>query len=235
MLRIGICDDRKEMRFELRVKLERLLETRNIENEIYEFSLGDHLMQWYEKNSGRLDLLFLDIEMEGANGMETAKLLRQNDANLQMVFVTAHPDYVFDGYSVAALAYLMKPPASEMLNDIITRALEALKLNAEDVYLCRNSKGTYRLAKPSILYFTSEKRQVTCTTRNGSYTFYGKLGEVEREVGKGFIRIHQRYLINAVWVERVTADAVLLDGTSLPISRAYQKEALHRLTQVLLD
>lgn len=235
MLRIGVCDDEKEMRFTLRFKLERLLEMRNVEGEIYEFSLGDRLIEWYGKHAGGLDLLFLDIEMEGANGMETAKLLRRNDASLQMVFVTAHPDYVFAGYSVSALGYLMKPPSADALDDILTRAMAAIYLHADEVYLCRNSEGTYRLPKASILYFTSEKRQVTCTTKSGSYTFYGKLSQVESEIGTGFIRIHQRHLVNAAAVEQMTADAVLIEGISLPISRAYQKEAMRRLTRALLD
>lgn len=235
MLRIGICDDEKEMRFALRVKLERLLETRNIDSEIFEFSLGDRLLLWYSKHLGALDLVFLDIEMEGSDGMETARMLRGADGNLQIVFITGHPDYVFDGYSVNALGYLLKPPSSDALNDILTRALTALQLNAEEVYLCRNSEGTYRLPKISILFFTSDKRQVTCRTISASYTFYGKLDDVESEIGFGFIRIHKRHLVNASAIERMTSNSVLVAGTTLPISRTYQKEAMHRLTRTLLD
>lgn len=235
MLRVGICDDEQEMRFALRYKLERILETRGVDCEFYEFSSGDRLMAWYAKHIGTLDLLFLDIEMDGSNGMETAKHLRNDDKNLQMAFVTGHPDYVFDGYAVGALGYLMKPPCADKLEEILSRALFALHMGAEDVYLCRNSEGTYRIPKASILYFSSEKRQVTCVARSRSYTFYAKLEDVSAEVGRGFVRIHQRYLVNGLAVERIAGSTVLLGGATLPISRAYHKEAVLAMTHALLD
>lgn len=235
MLRIAICDDETEMCFALRYKLERILERRNIDGDIFEFSSGDHLLQWYNKHMGGLELVFLDIEMDGSNGMETAKALRKTDDSLQMVFVTGHPDYVFDGYAVSALDYLMKPASEEMLDNILTRALGALHLNSEAIFLCRSGEGIQRVTKSSILYFSSEKRKVTCFTQCASYTFYGKLDDVEREVGRGFVRIHQRYLVNVSAVECVATNEVLIKEASLPISRSYQKNALLRLTQALLD
>jgi len=235
MLRIGICDDEQDMRFALLCKLERILEVRGIACEIYEFSSGVRLIGWYAKHAGLLDLIFLDIEMDGLSGMETAKKLRGYDKNLQMVFVTGHADYVFDGYAVGALDYLMKPPANPRLNDLLSRAMAALHMSSEDVYLCRNSEGTYRIPKASILYFSSDKRQVTCVTRGRSYTFYAKLDEVGGEVGHGFVRVHQRYLVNVAAVERITRTGLQVAGASLPVSRAYQKEALLVLTRALLD
>lgn len=235
MLRIGICDDEKDMRFALRYKLERILETREIDCELYEFSSGDRLSAWYEKHAGELDLLFLDIEMEGSNGMETAKKLRAVDGSLQMVFVTGHPDFVFDGYAVGALGYLMKPPAEAQLEDILQRAMIALHMNTEAVFLCRNNEGTYRIPKSSILYFASEKRQVSCVTKTRDYLFYAKLDDVAAEVGRGFVRIHQRFLVNAAAVEHIAAAEVRIGEKTFPVSRAYQKTAMLALTSALLD
>lgn len=235
MLRIGICDDERDMRFALRYKLERIFEVRGLEYEIYEFSSGDRLLDWYAKNMGRLEMLFLDIEMSGRNGMETAKALRSADSTLQLVFVTGYSDYVFDGYSVAALDYLMKPPDSDTLNDIITRALAALHLQADEVFVCRGSEGAYRIPKAAILYLSSDKRLITCVVQNRSYTFYARLDDVARELGSGFVRIHQRYLVNPAAVERISATSVQIGTTSLPISRAYQKESTLALTRALLN
>lgn len=235
MLRIGICDDEQEMRFVLRYKLERILEGRDIENEIIEFSSGDRLISWYAKHAGTLELVFLDIEMDGSSGMETAKKLRSVNRTLQMVFVTGHPDFVFDGYAVGALDYLMKPPAADKLEHIVTRAMAALHIDAEEVFLCRNSEGVYRIPKSSILYFSSDKRQVTCAALSRNYTFYAKLDDVSEEVGSGFVRIHQRYIINVTAVERIVNNEVQVNGIALPISRAYQKTAMLALTRALLD
>ena len=123
MLRIGICDDEPDMSFDLLCQLERFLEGRGTAFEIQEFPSGDALLDWYGRNAGLLDLVFLDIEMAGHNGMATARELRRQDKSLQIVFVTGHPDYVFDGYSVGALGYLMKPAQAEQLADVVVRAL----------------------------------------------------------------------------------------------------------------
>lgn len=235
MLRIGICDDVYEMRFMLRYKLERILEARSIESELFEFSSGDRLLGWFSRHAGELDLIFLDIEMKGSNGMETASHLRNMDKNLQMAFVTAHPDYVFDGYSVGALGYLMKPVTDNQLDDTLTRAMAALYLNAEDDFLCRSSGRLYRIPKSSIKYFFSEKRLVTCVADARNYAFYARLDEVAEDAGKRFVRIHQRYLVNASAVEQINKNGLQIGKDTLPISRAYQEKAMLELTRAMLN
>ncbi len=234
MLRIGICDDMKEARFSLRYILERLLEPRAVENTICEFSSGDRLLEWLNKHAGELDVLFLDIEMNGSNGLETARRLRDADSGLQIVFVTGHPDFVFDGYSVGALDYLLKPVETQKLDGILTRALAALHLNAEDVYFFRNSEGLYRIPKASISYFSSEKRLVTCVAKTRSYTFYARLDEVEKDVGAAFVRIHQRYLVNVQAVDRIDVNTVQIGSVALPVSRTFQKKAMLAFTRAML-
>ena len=125
MLQIGICDDARESRFQLRVLLERALEGRSAPARLLEFSSGDALLGWMDRHAGELDLVFLDIEMEGTNGMDTARALREADQSLQLVFVTGYSDYVFDGYEVGALGYLLKPAGAEELEKVLTRALTA--------------------------------------------------------------------------------------------------------------
>ena len=110
MLQIGICDDARESRFQLRA-----LEGRSAPARLLEFSSGDALLGWMDRHAGELDLVFLDIEMEGTNGMDTARALREADQSLQLVFVTGYSDYVFDGYEVGALGYLLKPAGAEEL------------------------------------------------------------------------------------------------------------------------
>lgn len=103
MLSIGICDDSQDNRQSLRWLLESILEGKNIEHTIFEFSSGETLLQWDQKHPNEIDLLFLDIEMGSVNGMETASQLREKHSALQIVFVTGFSDYVFDGYRVGAL------------------------------------------------------------------------------------------------------------------------------------
>ena len=186
MLRIGICDDLADARLVLRSLLERILEARKVQGQFFEFSSGETLLRWYDHHIGELDLIFLDMELHELDGMETARRLRAADAGLQMVFVTGYADHVFDGYSVGALGYLMKPPKQEQLEAVLDRAQGALVRELDRAYICRNGDTYYRVPISNILYFSSDRRQVQCVTEGRTYTFYGKLDAVAEEVGAAF-------------------------------------------------
>ena len=236
MLRIGICDDVYDARLVLRSALERALEARHIQGQFFEFSSGEWLLGWLEHHAGELDLVFLDMEMGELDGMETARRLRAADAGLQLVFVTGYADHVFDGYSVGALGYLLKPPTAEQLEAVLDRAQAALVRDLDRAYICRSGDIRYRIPIANILYFVSDRRQVTCVTEGRDYTFYGKLDGVAEEVGDGFVRIHQRYLVRSGAVDRIEgSEVVLRDGQRLPVSRSCQQSALLALTRAELE
>ncbi|MCI9650253.1 LytTR family DNA-binding domain-containing protein [Oscillibacter sp.] len=235
MLRIGICDDSADARIALRAALERALDRRKGEGTFFEFSSGEGLLRWMEKHAGELDLVFLDIEMGELDGMETARRLRLADEGLQLVFVTGYTDYVFDGYSVGALGYLMKPPQPDRLDEVLDRGLEARLRDGDKAFLCRSGETMYRIPKKSILYFASDRRQVSCVAAARTYTFYGKLDEVERAVGEGFVRIHQRYLVRSAAVDRLEGSQVFIGEEALPVSRACRSAALAALARTALE
>lgn len=236
MLRIGICDDLADARLVLRSALERILDTRNVPAQYFEFSSGETLLQWYGRHTGELDLLFLDMELREMDGMETARRLRAADEGLQLVFVTGYADHVFDGYSVGSLGYLMKPPRNEQLESVLDRAQAALVRQLDQAYICRSGETYYRIPMGKILYFASDRRQVECITPDRTYIFYGKLDAVAADVGSRFVRIHQRYLVRAGAVARLESGEVTLqDGTRLPVSRSCQQSALLALTRAELE
>ena len=236
MLTIGLCDDNQENRLNMRWQLENILEKREIRHSIFDFSSGETLLQWIERHPNKIDLLFLDIEMGRLNGMETAKELRKKNENLQIVFVTGFSDYVFDGYGVGALGYLMKPAGREQLEDIISRALAKLCKGADSVFSCHDGDSWYRIPHREILYFESDRRKVNCVTERGNYAFYGKLDDVERELeNSGFIRIHQRYLVRAGAIRQICGSEAQLQTQSLPISRSYYQKVMLSLTKTMLE
>jgi len=233
MLRIGICDDEIAARDTLRLSLERLLK----EDEgkvIYDFSSGEGIVKWLAKHSGELDLLFLDVELGGISGMEAAKQIRQQDINLMLVFVTGYADFVFDGYAVGAMDYLVKPIKEDKLSQVLARAQKLLECRQPQTFIVQNSEGLYRIAKKEILYLYSDKRLVKVFTEAREYSFYGKLDEAEASLGPGFVRIHQRYLVRAGAVSKIEKSNVTVGDTRLPISRAMQKPAMTALARSMI-
>ncbi|MBO5474348.1 MAG: response regulator transcription factor [Lachnospiraceae bacterium] len=234
MLRIAICDDIYEARLQLRSLLERILERRGIQSSFVEFSAGERLLKFLQNHMGEVDLLFLDMKMMGMDGMETAERIRAYDENIGIVFVTSFADRVFDGYAVGALGYLMKPAAQAKLESVIDRVLTGICQRENETFFCRLGEVTYRIPYARILWFASERRTVTCVTKEREFTFYDKLDNVARQTGGQFVRIHQRYLVNARWVDSITAAEVHIGEHCLPISRSMKESALMALTNAAL-
>ena len=119
---------------------------------------------------------------------------------------------------------------------MLDRAQAALVRDLDRAYICRSGDTRYRIPVANILYFVSDRRQVTCVTEGRDYTFYGKLDAVAEEVGAGFVRVHQRYLVRAGAVDRMEGgEVVLRDGQRLPVSRSCQQSALLALTRAELE
>ncbi len=235
MLSIAICDDNRESRLSLRWLLESILERQGLEHIIYEFSAGETLLSWMHKHPNEVDLLFLDIEMGALNGMETARTLRADHDILQIVFVTGFSDYVFDGYGVGALDYLLKPAKREQLESILSRTLAKRCQDAGQVYSCHSGDIWYRIPYREILYFASDRRKIHCITTKRNYEFYGKLDEVAQELtGGDFVRIHQRYLVRADAIGQICGNEVQVGTQTLPISRSCHEQALLALTRSAL-
>ena len=233
MFRIGICDDQVSARESLRLSIERVL--RQSEGHvIYEFSSGEGIISWLSKHTGELDMLFLDVEMNGINGLEAAREIRKLDSGLMLAFVTGYPDFVYDGYGVSALGYLLKPVKDDALSVVFARAQEELQRLAPIMFSFHNTDGFYRLSCHNISYFYSSGRRVFLVTHDREYAFYDKLDSVAGRLPSSFIRIHQRYLINAEAVAAVEKDSVTIGGTSLPISRGLKSEATLALANALL-
>lgn len=237
MLRIAICDDDINARDALHIQLESILMEES-EKIVYEFASGQTAVNWLLKHPGEIDLLFLDVEMPGVNGMETAERIREFDKNMMLVFVTGYADYVFDGYRVGALDYVIKPAGRERLYEIMKRVREQIFSGAEKNFVFQNTDGTYRFSYEEILYFYSERRQVTIVTERGNFTFYGKLNQVEGQTGEDFVRIHQRYLVNGKKVSHIGSTSLFVGAgekeTELPISRGLRETASSKLARILL-
>lgn len=235
MVRIGICDDESVARDSLRLQLEKLEQVDQGQAEvIYEFNSGEGLVRWIEKHKGELDLIFLDVEMQGEDGIKAAHRIRNFDKNIMIVFLTGYTDFVLQGYQVDALDYIIKPAKSESLKRVIDKAVQRLADQNQYIAL-KNAEGIYRIYKEDIRYCYSQGRLSYLVLKEKELAFYMKLDELAERLGKSFVRIHQRYLVNSLWVDFIGKDSITLkDDVSLPISRSLREAATARLAKALL-
>lgn len=234
MLRIGICDDESGARDGLQAEIEKLLDD-NEEKVVYSFVSGRNAAGWISRHPGEIDLLFLDVKMPHMNGIEAARIIREQDRNIMIVLVTAYDDYVFDGYKVGALDYIMKPVSSTGIRELLDRVRKLMKGTEEEMFALRNVQGTYRFPLKDILWFYSDRRRVILVTEKGEYPFYDRLDMVEKRLGDRFVRIHQRYLVNPCKVDHVGGSAVDIGSVSLPISRSLRDKASARLAEAVIS
>lgn len=233
MLRIAICDGEVKARDALRIQLEKIL-IEESEEIVYEFSSGMNGVSWLGKHPGEIDLLFLDVEMKGLNGMETAEKIRELDGNLYIVFVTGYDDYVFERYRVGALDYLLKPVSLEKLYGVLVHIRKKVMQEENNSFTLRNIDGIWRFRLSDILYFYSDRRKVFLVTKNGEYPFYARLNDIEKQLEPHFVRIHQRYLVNPEEVDYLNGESVMLGDRKLPCSRKYKETAMGKIARAMM-
>lgn len=243
-MEIAICDDEKKLRSALRRVVEPKLQLTGIEYTLHEYESGEKLLAGMEIHVP--DLLFLDIEMSGMNGMETARALRRKYKDTIIIFVTAYPDFVFQGYEVHAFHYILKPYKEEKIREVVAKALEEMGQKKEKYYLVEQKSGALRLAFSRILYFKSEGRNIEAVMLSShleadkrdnsleTVRFYGKLSDIEAQMPSGFVRIHNRYLVNLSFVEKLEGAGVVCRGQVLPVSRAYKQETAVAFAKMML-
>ena len=168
------------------------------------------------------DILLLDIEMGAMDGLTMAKLVRQDNEAVQIIFITGYSDYIAEGYEVAALHYLMKPVNQEKLKVVLDRALE--KRKQEERCLNLEAYGEMvRIPFYEIRYLDVHQNYVTVHAK-ADYTVKRTLGDFEKELDNRFCRVGRAMILNLKYIQRVTKTEVRLsDGTVLPLPRgAYE-------------
>lgn len=235
-MRTIICDDEKSLRAALRKVVETKLQLEGVAYDMEEYDSGEALLKGIEQTAP--DLLFLDIEMKGLNGMETAEKLRKSCKNTIIVFVTAYPDFVFQGYEVGAFHYILKPYKEHKICEVMDRALEKMEADREQFYLVEKKSGSIRLPLKEILYFKSEGRSIEsvyAVPGKERLRFNGKLGEMEKELPSSFCRVHNRYLVNMKYVSKVEGNNLLCGKEEVPVSRAHKQELLAAFARMMLN
>lgn len=218
MLQLAVCDDERVFRSDLRKILGTELELCGIDYHISEFTSGEELIAGLEKAD--CQILFLDIEMKGIDGVEAARRLRETKRQMEIVFVTSYADFVFQGYEVRALNYILKPYEPEKIAAVLHTAPEALDIEAEKYYVIDQRGGSIRVPLSSVKYFSSDRRTVHAVTTEQEYTFYEKLSDLETELPDTFVRIHNRYLVHLKYLDAVRQNTAVVDGEELPVSRS---------------
>ena len=215
MLKIAICDDDLLFGHRAMESVKQLLEKNAVEHSRGVYQNGSSLL-----TAGYFDIVFLDIEMEGQNGLEVAEKLRLQGNRCHIIFLTSHKKYVFSAFDVAASQYLLKPIDLHKLEGVLLKI--AKELTAEKEHCCTIKCGAqvHRIPFSQIKYAEVFGRKITLHTKGDLFTFNGRLDELQQAFPSSFFRCHKSYLINLAMVVKYSKEnASLQGGESVPIAR----------------
>lgn len=126
-MKIAIVDDIETERYDLQQRIEAFLEQRHVNADYYEYCSGEAFL--FDAQKEAFSVVFLDIYMAGANGIEIARALRQFDTACLLVFITTSTDHALEGFQVRAMHYLLKPYSDNELKKLLEEILERLPEN----------------------------------------------------------------------------------------------------------
>ena len=221
MLSIAICEDNKEHRREIgNIVSNILFEQEDLTIEA--FSDGCDVLTLIDNHMFSFDLILLDIRMPGTDGIAVAKAIRGHQLATDIIFVTAHEEYVYEGYTYKAFAYLKKPVSATRFSKELGRYLFERENNGS-FFLSFRADGCWQKLNPRhIDYIESSKRKVSVVMGNNNLEFYAKLDDLELQCGNILIRTHQSYLVNALKIVRLAKTEVTLqNGQTIPVSKRH--------------
>ena len=229
MLRVAIVEDSPKELEHLRECLDRYAEERKTAFEMVTFGDAADFLEHYRAN---YDMVFMDIELPGINGMEAAHRLRQIDQQVILIFVTNMAQFAVKGYEVDALDYIIKPVQYGPLSIKLDRAAARHRAAGESIMVAQPT-GTLRVLLREVLYVEVQGHRLTYHTEQGEVTGSGTLQDTEARLrGKGFLRCNKCYLVNQRHIQQVRGtDLLLTNGESLQISRLRKKDFLEELSR----
>ena len=224
-MRTAICEDEKIFADTLKSKVSRFFEERDGRPDFDLFTDGAGLISAL-KNGTRYDIIFLDIQLENSNGMDTAAELRKIDRTVPVVFVTGLEDRAADGYSVNAFDYIVKSSLEDKLDKVLMRFTEQRN---EKTIAVEDLQGDLTvIAVNDILYTESDGRHSVIHTANGELGTSLPISRLSSMLPEGeFIEIHKSIYVRVIQIKSISADTLeLSDGKTLPMSRRRKKAVL---------
>ncbi|MBD5558985.1 MAG: response regulator transcription factor [Clostridia bacterium] len=204
-MRVAVTDDDPVVA----EKIGRLVRSEDPDARIDLYHSGEEMLL-----SGRdFDLVYLDVRMDGADGIETARRLQQHQKDVLLIFVSGLRESVFEALDVHPFHFLLKPIDEQQFARVFREASDAAAVRREESgghLHIRNRKENVLLPVRDILYIESRSRKLEIHTEDCVYEMYGALRQMETELGSRFYRTHRAFLVNMDWIRSYQPDSVTL-------------------------
>ncbi len=232
MLKIGVVEDNIAEMKPLLEFLDGYFRNKGIEQNTASFTSSESFLS---NNNFDYDILFLDIELPGMNGMDLARAYREKNKKTVIVFVTNMAQYAINGYEVEAYDFIVKPIKPGILNIKLDRILEKLSLSSNDKVVISIDRRPTVFVYDSIMFIETSNHNITINTSDGKvYKARASLSSLEKDfVAHGFYRISSYALVNLKYVTGIDHDDVMIKDNAIRVSRPKKKDFMLALSNYL--
>ncbi len=222
MIRIAICDDEKHMSDHIRAMASDFFRKKNREIQLRTFLSGEELLNY----DGQIDILFLDIQMNGVDGLETARKLRAGKFRGFLIFITVLKEMVFQSFEVQAYDYLVKPVDEKQFEKTMERLFASMQNVGEDSLLVQQGYERRIVPKDEIVFCEVIDRKIYLNLASGEVVdYYERIENLETKLDSYFFRCHRSYLINLKHLKGYKNGTAYMDNNKeVPVSRLRSKE-----------
>ncbi len=225
-MRAAIIDDDRRDRERLRSFIEQYQKDTGTEVKTELFSGG---VEFLERFRADYDIIFLDIEMPGMDGLETAREIRRTDGSAAILFITNMAQYAIRGYEVNAVDFMVKPVNYYNFADKLKRAIDFSARRKRRYLLLKNGEEIVRIPAAELFYAEKEGNNLIYHVRGGEYRERGSIQGLKGKLDETmFAECMSGCMVNLSYVEKLGRDTVLVAGQTLPVSRRLKKEFVQK-------
>lgn len=194
------------------------------------FESAEEALPFLEKE--KVEILFLDIDMPGLNGIEFRKQTLEIPV---CVFVTAHPEHAVESFQIETLDFIVKPLKLDRFTQTINRIEEfmEIKLKAslfeasiggDTIYIKEGHEQT-KVKLHEILYLEALKDYTLVVTDRKRHCVLSSIGNLLKEDHfQSFVRIHRSYAVQKQYVQKINSSEIVLNNNAvIPIGRSYKE------------
>lgn len=235
MYHIVVCDDEKEILDRMLKKIQHCFDGNRIPARCTGMDDPRKLMQCLQTD--KIDVLFLDIDMPYYNGMEIAGAVNEQNGNTILIFITSHDALVYQTFAYRPFGFIRKTHMDQEMEEVVKRIEKELLKNRQELVI-RKGQELIRVLIKDILYIEAEKNYLVVKRKDDTIRVRETMTNMEKELeGRGFIRCHKGYLVNAEHIEKMTNSEIIVkaggESMALPIGRSYEKDVRKKILEML--
>ncbi|MEA4922381.1 MAG: response regulator transcription factor [Eubacteriaceae bacterium] len=223
---ITICLSNEDETKKLQDKLKTLGKKYSIYVNTDVCSNTESLMFHSDDDPNKKDLVIVDTQLTGEDGIEVATKLRDKGYENELIFLTKEKGKVFDSFNAEPLNYILEDELDKRLEDTFVRADKKMQRRREDMISLSCAGETRNVNLRDIYYFHSEGKLLDMHySGERTFQFYSPIKKIEELLfAKGFVRIHRSYLVSETKIKKVSYETVeMINGDTLPVGRAFYK------------